>query len=117
MLYRLRAVVQPAPISGLILVCFLPLEIGPSLYGWICEKTRPGRVFAEACLVAIKHQGLAGRKQFERLSRFDNHGENPPTGWTALPGGQISGVAVDVSDRLWVADFDKKLVEDPLPLI
>ena len=51
------------------------------------------------------------------LARSDNHGENPPLGWPELPGGNIVGVAVDASDKLWVADYDKKLVEGPLPLI
>jgi hypothetical protein len=63
------------------------------------------------------HLLLASGKKVLFLSRFDNHGENPPTGWPVLPGGHIVGVAVDASDKLWVADFDNKLVEGPLPLI
>jgi hypothetical protein len=63
------------------------------------------------------HLLFASGKKVLFLSRFDNHGENLPMGWAGLPGGQISGVAVDGSDRLWVADFDNKLVEGPLPLI
>lgn len=63
------------------------------------------------------HLLFASGKRVLFLSRFDDHGENPPTGWPDLPGGHIVGVAVDASDRLWVADFDNKLVEGPLPLI
>jgi hypothetical protein len=47
---------------------------------------------------------FASGKKVLFLSRFDNHGENPPTGWPDLQGGHIVGVAVDASDKLWVAD-------------
>ena len=50
------------------------------------------------------------------LARSDGHGENPPAGLQSLTGGIISGVAVDGSDSLWFADYDKKLVEGPFPL-
>jgi len=63
------------------------------------------------------HILLASGKKVLFLARSDNHGENLPMGWPALPGGNIVGVAVDGSDSLWIADYDKKLVEGPLPLI
>jgi len=63
------------------------------------------------------HTLLASGKQVLFLARSNNQGENPPHGWPSLPGGNIVGVAVDSSDKLWIADYDKKLVEGPLPLI
>ncbi len=50
------------------------------------------------------------------LARSDNRGENPPAGLQSLTGGHIVGVAVDVADRLWFADYDNKLVAGPFPL-
>lgn len=50
------------------------------------------------------------------LARSDGHGENPPAGLQSLTGGIISGVAVDGSDSLWFADYDKRLIEGPFPL-
>ncbi len=49
-------------------------------------------------------------------SRADFHGENPPASMTSLSGGIVSGVAVDGSNSAWVADFDKGIIEGPLPL-
>jgi hypothetical protein len=63
------------------------------------------------------HLMFASGKKVLFLARADNRGENPPAGWPELPGGNIVGVAVDASDTLWIADFEKKLVEGPLPLI
>jgi len=51
------------------------------------------------------------------LARSDNHGENPPADLQTLTGGHIVGVAVDAADKLWFADYDKKVVEGPFPLI
>jgi hypothetical protein len=34
----------------------------------------------------------------------------------SLTGGHIVGVAVDATDKAWFADFDKELVQGPLPL-
>jgi YEATS family len=62
------------------------------------------------------HIMLASGKKVLFLGRSDNHGENPPPGLQSLTGGQIKGVAVDVSDRLWFADEDNNLVEGPFPL-
>jgi hypothetical protein len=50
------------------------------------------------------------------LARSDNHGENPPPGLESLFGGRIVGVAVDAAGKLWLADYDKALVEGPFPL-
>jgi hypothetical protein len=50
------------------------------------------------------------------LARSDNHGENPPPALQSLTGGHIVGVTVDVNDAVWFADYDKKLVEGPIPL-
>jgi hypothetical protein len=63
------------------------------------------------------HLLFASGKKVLYLSRSDNQGENPPADSGKLPGGSIVGVAVDASDKLWVADFDNKLVEGPFSLI
>jgi len=72
---------------------------------------------AQSIATSRFHILLASGKKVLFLARSDGHGENPPSGWPALPGGNIVGVAVDASDKLWIADYDKKLVEGPLPLI
>ena len=62
------------------------------------------------------HILLASGKKVLFLARSDNRGENPPAGLQSLTGGHIVGVAVDAADRLWFADYDKKLVAGPFPL-
>jgi len=62
------------------------------------------------------HILVASGKKVLFLARSDGHGENPPAGLQVLTGGHIVGVAVDASDRLWFADYDKKIVEGPFPL-
>ena len=49
-------------------------------------------------------------------SRAGFQGENPPTSMKSLSGGIVSGVAVDASNSAWVADFDKGVIEGPIPL-
>jgi hypothetical protein len=62
------------------------------------------------------HIILASGKSVLFLGRSDSHGENPPAGLQQLTGGHIVGVAVDASDDLWFADYDKKLVKGPFSL-
>jgi len=82
------------------------------------EELLSGNVGAVQSIATSRfHTLLASGKQILFLARSNNQGENPPHGWPALPGGNIVGVAVDSSDKLWIADYDKKVVEGPLPLI
>ena len=62
------------------------------------------------------HILLASGEKILFLARSDNRGENPPAGLQSLTGGHIVGVAVDATDSLWFADYDKKLVAGPFPL-
>jgi hypothetical protein len=50
------------------------------------------------------------------FSRADNQRETPPSSLQSLTGGHIVGLAVDGSGSAWFADWDKELVEGPLPL-
>jgi hypothetical protein len=50
------------------------------------------------------------------LARSDNRGENPPSGLQSLTGGRIVGVVIDATDKVWLADYDKKIVQGPFPL-
>jgi hypothetical protein len=50
------------------------------------------------------------------ISRADDRREIPPPSLQSLTGGHIVGVVVDGSDNAWFADWDKELVEGPLPL-
>jgi hypothetical protein len=82
------------------------------------EELLSGNVGAVQSIATSRfHTLLASGKKVLFLARSDNQGENPPHDWPSLPGGNIVGVAVDSSDKLWIADYDKKLVEGPLPLI
>ena len=63
------------------------------------------------------HILLASGPKILFLARSDGRGENPPADLQTLTGGHIVGVAVDKDDRVWFADYEKRLVEGPLPLI
>ena len=77
-----------------------------------------GKLGAVQSLAASRfHVLVASGTRVLFLARSDNHGENLPVGSQTLPGGHIVGVAVDKSDKLWLADYDNKLVEGPFPLI
>jgi hypothetical protein len=59
---------------------------------------------------------VASGKKVLFIGRVDNRREKPPAGLGSLTGGHIAGVVVDGDDELWFADYDKRLVEGPLPL-
>ena len=63
-----------------------------------------------------QHILVASGKKVLSLARSDNRGENPPLSLQSLTGGYILGVVVDDGDRVWFADYDKDLVQGPLPL-
>jgi hypothetical protein len=62
------------------------------------------------------HILLASGKKVLFYARADHHGENPPTAMRALPGGLISGVAVDTAQSAWVTDRDNGVIQGPFPL-
>ena len=62
------------------------------------------------------HILLASGKKVLFYSRTENRGENPPSSLQSLRGGLITGVAVDTTDRAWIADFDNGLLTGPFPL-
>lgn len=59
---------------------------------------------------------LASGKKVLFYARSDNRGENPPTGLQPLLGGELSGIAVDTTDSLWLADADRGVLKGPFPL-
>jgi hypothetical protein len=63
-----------------------------------------------------QHILLASGTKILSLARSDNRGENPPPSLQSLTGGHIVGVTVDATDNAWFADYDKELVQGPLPL-
>jgi hypothetical protein len=71
----------------------------------------------QSIAVSRFHILFASGKKVLFIARSDNHGENPPVGWPPLPNGNLVGVAVDRSQKLWVADYDHKMVTGPFPLI
>jgi hypothetical protein len=73
--------------------------------------------FVQSIAVSRFHILFASGKKVLFISRSDNHGENPPAGWPPLPDGNLVGAAVDSSQKLWVADYDNKMVTGPFPLI
>jgi hypothetical protein len=71
----------------------------------------------QSIAVSRFHILFASGKKVLFVARSDNHGENPPVGWPPPPGGHLVGIAVDSSQELWMADYDRKVVEGPLPLL
>jgi hypothetical protein len=73
--------------------------------------------FVQSIAVSRFHILFASGKKVLFIARSDNHGENPPMGWPLLPDGHLVGAAVDSSQKLWLADYDNKIVVGPFPLI
>jgi hypothetical protein len=56
---------------------------------------------------------MASGKKVLYYSRSDNHGENPPSNLQSLPGGIITGLAIDSTDGVWLTDIDNGLIKGP----
>ena len=72
--------------------------------------------WATALAADSKHIVIASGKKILFISRSDYRGEDPPTNLRSLTGGQIVGLAIDGTGRLWFADYDKHLVQGPLSI-
>jgi hypothetical protein len=59
---------------------------------------------------------FASGKSVLLYSTINNRRENAPPSLKSLPGGLISGVAIDSSGSAWIADFDKGIIKGPLSL-
>jgi hypothetical protein len=62
------------------------------------------------------HILLASGNKVLFYGRGDHHGESPPAAMRSLPGGLITGVAVDTTPSAWIADFDNGVIQGPSPL-
>jgi hypothetical protein len=63
-----------------------------------------------------RHVIIASGKKLLVVSRANYRGESPPINLQSLTGGNISGVAIDGTGRLWYADLDNHLVQGPLSI-
>jgi hypothetical protein len=89
---------------------------GVSTTNGSAQRLTGGLGFAQSLAVSNQYIVAASGHKVLFINRSDNKGANPPSGVGPLPGGLLVGVAVDQAGGLWIADFDKNLVEGPFLL-
>jgi hypothetical protein len=62
------------------------------------------------------HIFIASGKRISMIRRSDNQSEKVPPALETMTGGAISGVASDVSGKLWYADMSKGTIAGPLTI-